>query len=208
MAPLAQSLHAAGAAGFQRPQRRVQPDVRALHQVARHSPCRSLPETPGGAGTRAARARWTICWINSLPASSRGCALPAKMICTGRSGWLRMRLQPLHVAQHQRGPLVGGEAAREADGQGVRVQHFVGRVDVRLRRAATLQLGAQVAAREGHQPLPAALVGAPQFLAPEWPPRAARSWRRRVPRASSGPGSGRRAGSSRAKSRSGSARRW
>ena len=39
-------------------------------------------------------------------------------------------LQPLHVAEQQRGALVSGEAAGEADGERVRIEHFAGAPDL------------------------------------------------------------------------------
>ena len=72
--------------------------------------------------------------------------------------------QALDVPQHKSRALVGGEAPREADGQRIRVEYFVGRADLRLRRAAALELQPQMPPRECHQAHPAALVRSPQFL--------------------------------------------
>ena len=72
--------------------------------------------------------------------------------------------QALDVPQHKSRALVGGEAAGEADGQRIRVEDFVGRVDFRPGRPAALELQPQMPPGECHQAHPAALVGSPQFL--------------------------------------------
>ena len=72
------------------------------------------------------RENWMISRICALPAGSCGWALPAMMICTGLFLAAQDPLQPLDVAEEQRGPFVCGEAAGEADGEGVRIEHFAG----------------------------------------------------------------------------------
>ena len=202
-------LHAAGAAGLHGAQGRVQPDVaRPAPGSGRRAMSYSSRKTSRRRNSLR-RASATICWMSSLPASSRGWALPAKMTCTGRRGVVQDRVQALRVAQQQGRPLVGGEPAREADGQRVRIEHLVGGLDLRSgRRPRRSSWPRELAAGERHQPLPPPLVAAPEFLGgdglgplPERPGREA-------PRASPGPGSGRRAGSSRTRSRSGNGRRW
>ena len=78
--------------------------------------------------------RLAIRLMSCLPGSSAGWALPAKMICIGRSGSLTMRGEPIEVAQDQVGPLVGGEPAGEADGEDVGIEDVAGGLD-RLRRS-------------------------------------------------------------------------
>ena len=51
-----------------------------------------------------------------------------------------MRLEPLQVAEEEVGPLVGGEAAGEADGEGARVEDAAGPVDVAGGGPALLEL--------------------------------------------------------------------
>ena len=102
------------------------------------------------------------------------------MNCTGRSASEQQRLQPLGLAEQQRGPLVGGEAAGEADGEAVGVEHVVGPRDVarsrrpcaspqRRRRSRTKATSAAAAVLGGppqlvvagvaSEPLPAPRVG-------------------------------------------------
>ena len=59
-------------------------------------------------------AKWTIWRMISLPPVSFGWALPAKMICTGRSGSLSNLARSLGVFQEQVTPLVGGEPPGES----------------------------------------------------------------------------------------------
>ena len=76
-----------------------------------------------------------------MPGSSCGCALPAKTNCTGRLGSLTIDGQLFDVGQNQIGALVGGEAARKADGQRIGTQHaFRGCCRVSARFAAALGL--------------------------------------------------------------------
>ena len=56
--------------------------------------------------------------------------------------------QPLDVAEQQPGPLVGREAAREADGQDVRIERGLELGEHRRRLAVTRELAAQPPARE------------------------------------------------------------
>ena len=146
--------------------------------------------------------------MSALPASSLRVGLAGEQNLHGPVRAVENTLQPLEIAQQQRRPLVSGEPPREPDGQRIRIEHFVGGIDFRLRRSAPLELNAQPPPRKRHQPLPAALVGAPQLL---------RGNRLRAPpqlgvgmllAPFAAPGSGRRADSSRAKSTSGSGPRW
>ncbi len=76
-------------------------------------------------------------------------------------GLIENLLQAVDVAQHQGSALIGGKAACKADGQGVWVKHFIGGIDFRLGRSATLKLYAQAAPGERHQPLSPTLVASP-----------------------------------------------
>ena len=51
------------------------------------------------------------------------------MNCTGRCGSLISSSQSLELAEEQVGPLVGGEAAGEADRQRVGIEHVAGGFD-------------------------------------------------------------------------------
>src|SRR5437016_157404 len=74
------------------------------------------------------------------------------------------RPQPLQVAENERAALVSGEAPREPDGEGLRVQDLGGAGDFSGRRAAPLELNAQPRSREGDQALAAPFVRPPQLL--------------------------------------------
>ena len=86
-------------------------------------------------------------------------------ICTGMSLLQQDPLQPLDIAEQQGGALVGGEAAREADGEGVGIEHFAGaphlRSDDAWRRSAD---GVLALAHEGDQAALAPAVHFQQFL--------------------------------------------
>ena len=71
--------------------------------------------------------------------------------------------EAVEVAEDQRAALVGGEAAGEADGQGVGIEHLVGAGDLGRRGAAVLELLLEPHAGEGDQPFAAAFVRSPQL---------------------------------------------
>ena len=110
-----------GAAGLQRIFRRVQPHIDAGDQLPGQAPCRS-PPAAGSCRWNSGCMRKIVdhpdqCW----PGASCGCALPANMITTGRSGSLSSARQPRGIGKQHRGALVGGEAARETHHQHVGV---------------------------------------------------------------------------------------
>ena len=65
-------------------------------------------------------------WMNALPASSRGCALPAKMNC-GALRASRVSFTMLSNCSKSGGALVGGEPPRKTDGQRVRIEQGIAR---------------------------------------------------------------------------------
>ena len=201
---VAAGLHAAGAAGLHGAARGVQPDVHALHQVAGHAHVVVLEEDDAAAQTGRSRAKCTIWRMSSLPAWSCGWALPAKMICTGRSRVGQDALQPLRVAEEQGGPLVGGEAPGEADGQGLGIRAPRRRRQSRraMRRAAR-SCCRSCCAGEGHQPLAPPLVGPPQLLVGDVVHALPDLGVARESRASAGRGSGRTGRPCRGRSRTG-----
>ena len=78
------------------------------------------PPNLGSSACRKTFCRWC------LPASSAGCALPAKTNWTGRAAAVQDARQPIGVAEDEVGALVAGEAAREADRQRVRIEQRAG----------------------------------------------------------------------------------
>ena len=70
-----------------------------------------------------------ICWMNRLPSSSRGCALPAKMNWIGPLLVVSEFHDVVELLENQRGAFVSGEAPRKADGQRVGIQQMI-EVDV------------------------------------------------------------------------------
>ena len=73
----------------------------ALHQHARHVACRSLRGRRPAARSSALGAAATMLLDELLAARSAGWALPAKMICTGRSVSSSRRAQALEVAEER-----------------------------------------------------------------------------------------------------------
>ena len=109
------------------------------------------------------RAMCTISAISSLPPWSRGMGLAGEDDLHRPVLVVEDRRQPVEVAEDQRAALVGGEAAGEADGQRLGIEHLVGAGDLGRRGAAALELLLEPAAGEGHQPLAAAFVRPPQL---------------------------------------------
>src|SRR4029453_6735603 len=60
--------------------------------------------------------------------------------------------------------LVRGEAAREADREDLRVEHLVGRGDLRVRGSLALERALQAPAREAHEAVTQSLLRAPYFV--------------------------------------------
>ena len=96
--------------------------------------------------------------------SSAGCALPAKMICTGRSRRVEDAREPLRIVEDQLGPLVAGEAAREADRQRVRVEQRAGGDDARRADVLVGPALARALADEREQIAAQRLAHRPQLL--------------------------------------------
>src|SRR5208283_4607327 len=96
-----------------------------------------------------------ICWMKRLPSSSRGCALPAKINCTGR--FLSCAsFTMLSNCWKISGAFVSGKAAREANGQRIGIQQVIEADEIALRHALVLEQ--QTAADEFNHL-------APQFVA-------------------------------------------
>jgi hypothetical protein len=74
-----------------------------------------------------------------------------------------MRLSRAGILEEQRGALVRGEPPGEPDRQRLGVQHLLGLLALRRRRAALLQLRAQSAPRKARQALAPPLVRAPEL---------------------------------------------
>ena len=75
-----------------------------------------------------------------------------------------LRLQPLGLGQQQVGPLVGGEAAGEADREDAGVERLGHPRHARRRRATGERRLAQAPADEADQALAALLAGPPQLV--------------------------------------------
>ena len=96
--------------------------------------------------------------------SSAGCALPAKMICTGRSGVVQDPREPLGIVEDQLGPLVAGEAAREADRQRVGIEQRAGGDDARRADVLDGPALARALADEGEEIAAQRLAHGPELL--------------------------------------------
>jgi len=82
-----------------------------------------------------------ICLMMSLPLSSRGWALPANTICTGRFWSPRRIFSSRCGSRKSRAPrLYGAKPPGKADRQRLRIQKLVGRLHLRRRGAAPAKL--------------------------------------------------------------------
>ncbi len=89
--------------------------------------------------------------------------MPAKMIWIGRSGSFSSRQMQVHVGHEQVGPLVGGEAAGQADRENVGVEQVARGFDHGIALAAAAALPADAAAHEGQEQILERVVNFPQF---------------------------------------------
>ncbi len=118
-------LHAGGAAGFFAAARSVEPEIHALHQFARDFHVVVFDEDDVLPEVGIARE------LHDL-ADEGFARLIFRMRLAGDDDLHRALaiaenfLQALHIAEQQRGAFIGGEAAREADGERVRIEHFGG----------------------------------------------------------------------------------
>jgi hypothetical protein len=69
---------------LERSTRVVQPDVDALDQEAADPHVVVLEDEHAATELLVSADRWKISWMTRCPGRSAGCALPAKMTCTGR----------------------------------------------------------------------------------------------------------------------------
>ena len=102
--------------------------------------------TPG----RAAKAPSSA--IIALPSPSSRVRLAGEHELHGPLRVEQQPLEPLRVAQHQRQPLVGRQAAGEADRQRVRVEHAVDQRELAVADPARRPRRAQPPPHIGHQP--------------------------------------------------------
>ena len=84
--------------------------------------------------TAGSSANRTICWMSALPRLVGGVRLPGDHQLHRALGVEQQRAQPLRVTEHEREPLVGRHAAREADGQHARVEDSLGPAAAPARR--------------------------------------------------------------------------
>ena len=117
-------LHAARAGCLERPARVVEPDVHALHEVARDAHVVVLEDEDAAREARRAAALEDV--LDHPLAGAVGRVGLAREHDLDRAvGVPEQARQALLVAEEQRGSLVGREPAREADGQDVRVEDAV-----------------------------------------------------------------------------------
>ena len=123
--PLIAGLHAAGAARFHRLPRRVQPHVAPLRQEVRDMQIVVVDERDPSAVGRIDRVAVNLLQVvlarvvgGMRFAREENLHVPARRD--------RMRIEPRRIAENQLGPLVAGEAAREADGERTRVEQRPG----------------------------------------------------------------------------------
>ncbi len=156
-------FHAAGAAGLLRAQRGVQPDIDTLNQAPGdgHIVIFQEDDAPAQIGSAS--------YVDN-PLDQLFAAVVERMRLAGKDnlhgvlGAGENPLQSVHVAQQQRGALVGGKAPRKADCQGARVQQISGRVDTLRAFAMAQELAFGAAAHKLDQVVLTHLMGGPQFL--------------------------------------------
>ncbi len=156
-------LHAARAGRFERPARVVQPDVDALHEVARDAHVVVL-EDEGTAGQPGRLRALEDVADDALPGPIGGMRLAREDDLDRALLVPQQPRQPLLVAEQERRSLVGREAAGEADGQDVRVEHALDALERGRRGAVTGELSQQPAAREDGQLPLLARVRLPELL--------------------------------------------
>ena len=149
-----------GAARLLRPARRVEPDVAALHEGPAHLDVVVLeedelaPELPVGQREEAPH--------DLLPLAVGGVRLAGEQELHRPCGVGDDRAQPVEVGHDQEGPLVGGEAAGEADGEGVGVEERLHLPQLVGAQAVARRLHAHPLAHEADEPLLLRAVGGPQ----------------------------------------------
>ena len=154
-------LHAGRAGRLARALGRVQPDVAAGHEGARERHVVVGQEDDAALRAPAAPPPARPSRRNSLPASSRGCALPGEEDLHRAADLVQEVLEPLRLAEEQRRALVRREAAREADRQRPRVEAPRGLGDLLLARARWRRFSsASFSPADGDEPRPQPLVRA------------------------------------------------
>src|SRR5271165_4417996 len=156
-------LHAAGAAGFVRTQRCIQPEIDTLHQIARHRHIVVREED------NAAAEFWITAHLGDATNHFfAGIILGVRL--AGKDDLQRTLVvgehapQAIEVAEDERGPLVGGKAAGESDSEGIWVQHLCRSFNLRLGRAPEYSLVTDMPARPGDEPFATAFMRTPQLL--------------------------------------------
>ena len=157
-----QHLLSAGAAGLLRTARVVQPDVDALDQVSAHVDVVVLDEHHPVAQLRGLGGVVNVPQ-HFLPGTIGGVGLAREHELHRPLGIVDQPLDALEVAQDQIGPLVGGEAPGETDGQGVGIQQGARCLHRLLGIARALPLLGHLAPHEVHQVRLQHAVGLPQL---------------------------------------------
>ena len=155
-------LHAAGARGFFPAARRVQPDVHAAHQFARHLNRVILHEHHPPGEFRIARELHDFA-DQRLARYVLGMGFPRDHQLHRPGGVAQDALEPSQVPENQRGPFVSGEAAREPDGQRFRIQNLLQAPDFGRRCIAGHRAGDHAFPHERHHAPFSAAVRLPQF---------------------------------------------
>jgi len=127
-------------------------NVHSLHQVAGHGHVvifRNTRRRPRSGW----RARLTICWIKLLALRVPGVRFPGKNKLHGRAGSVSRRFQPVQIRAAGAWRACKWRAPGKADGQGVGIEHLVGRLDFGLGRPRG-RAGCGRGGAPGHQPLP------------------------------------------------------
>ena len=115
-------LHAAGAAGFFAAPRVAEPQIHALHHLPRHLHVVVFQKDHVFPEVGIARELHNFADV-ALPRLVLGMGLAGDDDLHRQVLVQQNAFEPIHVAEQQRGALVGGEAAREPDGESVGIEH-------------------------------------------------------------------------------------
>ena len=170
-------LHSAGAAGLFAAPRVVEPQVHALHHLARHLHVVVFQEDHVFPEVGIARELHDLADV-ALARLVLGMGLAGDDDLHRHVLVQQNALEPLDVAEQQRGALVGGEAAREPDGESVGIEHLSRAPHFRGGGLPPHRRSALALPNETDQAALAPAMGFEQFLVRDLTPPVPRWWRR------------------------------
>ena len=156
-------LHPGGAAGLERSQGVVEPDVAAREQGARHRHVVVRQEHDAVADLGVVGEAHQVL-DHALAHLVGRVGLAGDHELDGAHGVQQQALEALRIAQHQGQALVGGHPSGEADREDLRIEHRVGPAQLGISGAALLPRRAQATTDIGHQIRAHLGAHAPQLL--------------------------------------------